>query len=116
MHIQSLRAKHDKNSVIEANGLIFRSQRYFIGGAVVVGENISYNFGKIEKIYLLDGIPFIFCEILGIETFDAHIHAFRVKRTGQFQLVKVRELYDYHALGIYSLRGSFYIPLRHHIS
>ena len=64
MHIQSLRAKHDKNSVIEANGLIFRSQRYFIGGAVVVGENMSYNLERLKRFICMMVFHLFFVKFL----------------------------------------------------
>ena len=103
-------------SVIEANGVIWRSQRYYTGVGVVINGDYSYTFAEIEKVYLICGVPYLYCEELKILMFDTHIHAYKVKRTSKFYLVKLRELYDYHPLGIYSLSNASFIPLRHHIS
>ena len=35
--------------------------------------------------------------------------------TDDLKLVRVAELYDYHPLGCYKVKGRFYVPPRHYI-
>ena len=103
-------------SVIEAKGVIWRSQRYYTGCAVVIDGNHTFKFAEIEKAYFIDGVPFVYCQILDVVSFNPHFHAYEVKKADSFRMVNLRNLYDYHPLGIYTLHKSCFIPMRHHIS
>ena len=89
------------------------SERY---NAVVLGiANDDYFLGKINCVLFHEAEVFLFCTAFSIKSFSFHYNSYDCVETDDLKLVKVAELYDYHPLGWYKVKGRFYVPLRHYI-
>ena len=91
-------------------------QRYNSGNVVVLGiANDDYFLGKINCVLFHEAEVFLFCTAFSIRSFSFHYNSYDCVETDDLKLVKVAELYDYHPLGCYKVKGRSYVPLRHYI-
>ncbi len=93
------------------------SVQYSVGSVVILGlENYEYSFGLIRYVFILKDKPFLCTELLEIDEYSTHYHAYKVTKTGDLRLCQVSELFDYHPLGLYHVQGSQYVTLRYTIA
>ncbi len=90
---------------------------YRQGSAVVLGElNGEYDFGRIDHIFIICGVPFLCCMKMCVCGFNEHYHSYMVEESVNFVLVQVKNLLDYHPLGVYQLHGRSFISLRYKLA
>ena len=100
----------------KARAVRVNGQRYNSGNVVVLGiANDNYILGKINCVIFHEAEVFLFCTVFSIESFSFHFNSYDCVETDGLKLIKVAELYDYHPLGCYKVKGRFYVPLRHYI-
>ncbi len=100
-----------------ATSVTITGTKYSQGSAVVLGEQYdSYEFGKIENIFIISGIPYLCCQKMEVCEFSAHYHSYSVQESNRFILVQAKDLLDYHPLGLYQVHGKMYITLRYKLS
>ena len=90
-------------------------QRYNSGNVVLGIANDDYFLGKINCVLFHEAEVFLFCIAFSIRSFPFHYNSYDCVETDDLKLVKVAELYDYHPLGCYKVKGRSYVPLRHYI-
>ncbi len=90
---------------------------YSQGSAVVLGVmNGEYEFGRIDQIFIIRGMPYLCCMKMDVSHFSEHYHSYIVEESSQFLLVQVKDLLDHHPLALYQLHGKMYITLRYKLA
>ena len=106
----------ESDLLTQSQAVIMDGQRYQQGEVVVVGfEDDEYVFGNIESCFFFQDTAYLLCNLLLINNFDSHFHAYLVSPGPNYKLLKIRDLLDYHPLGIYEINKTFYVPLRHYV-
>ena len=106
----------ERDLLTKSQAVVMNGQRYSSGNVVVLGvDNDEYIFGKISCALFYKENTYLLCNILLVNCFSFHFNSYNVVETDDYNLVKVSDLYDYHPLGCYKIRGRNYVPLRHHI-
>ena len=103
--------------VYRASGFRHSQGSYYINDIVILGSKYdTYIFGKIENIFFIIGVPYIFCKEYITVQFSTHLHAYEVSETfDRYTLIQLKDLLDHHVLGIYEVGGSYFIPLKHYV-
>ncbi len=106
-----------KLQVSTARSITVSGTKYRLGGAVVLGEKDgAYDFGKIEHIFIISGIPYMCCEKMNVTSFSEHYHSYMVEESSRFLMVQSEDLLDHHPLGLYQLHGKSFITLRYKLA
>ena len=88
-------------------------KRYNSGNVVVLGiANNDYFLGKINCVLFHEAEIFLSCTTFSIRSFSFHYNSYECVETDDLKLIKVAELYDYHPLGCYKVRGRISVPLK----
>ncbi len=91
--------------------------KYSVELAVVLSESHGqYEFGRIEHIFIISGKPYLCCRKLVVHEFSEHYHSYSVGESQEFVLVQVKDLLDYHPLGLYHLHGKTFITLKYKLA
>ena len=108
---------HSLNMLTRSKAVILNGQRYSHNEAVVVSFHLDeFVFGLIESVYFVNEEIYLLCNDLLIESYSCHYRAYEVLKTGTLTFLNIRELLDYHPLGVYYLSGKTYITLKYYIS
>ena len=100
----------------EAKSITIEGQRYSTGEGVVIDYiHDEYVFGMIEKVFIVGGQVYLYCNKVITECYDRHVHAYEICLTEQKMLLQIENLLDYHPLAIYEVNDQHYIVLRYHI-
>ena len=103
--------------VTECKAVVFDGQRYYCGDGVMLGfSNDEYKFGKIQSALIIHDEPYLCCNCLIVNQFDTHFHAYVVEESDSITIIRVRDLFDYHPLGIYQIHGCMYLLLKHFVT
>lgn len=114
--ITSCGIKDDQSTFSQAKAIYVDGQRYTSGESVLLSfTDDEYNFGMIEKVLLIHGLVYLYCNILETEFYEHHLHAYQVNPTGKKVILKIKDLLDYHPLAIYEMSDLMYTVLRYHI-
>ncbi len=118
-HIQLLLVPHlnGKLQVEMVKRVTVSGTTYSQGSAVVLSESDGdYQFGRIDHIFIMCGIPFLCCMKLEVSEFSEHYHSYIIQESPRYLLVRVRDLLDHHPLGLYQVHGKLYITLRYKLA
>ena len=89
-----------------------KGTKYSQGGVTVLEADIIPTFGLIIDLLVVDvDICLFVCEVLVVECFEEHLHAFKVfkERPASLAICKHKELADYHVLSLYKHHHSLYV-------
>ena len=100
--------------LMEASKISFHGQDYCQGSAVVIGKNNQLLLGEVITLFVCADIPHVLCDKL-FTSFDPHYNAYSVRRTGDYILLRIADLYDYHPLGIYRINQQCFVNLIHYV-
>ena len=105
----------DEQIFVLADGLKTDGAEYHKNDVVVLSFISTYVFGIVQKIIQISGKPYVYCKQLEVVEFKVHFHAYQVKETDKYSLIQVKDLYDYHPLGLYQIGNLSLVPLKHGI-
>ena len=102
-----------------ATKVVVRGQLYREGNCVIISMSEKPSFAKICHV-LLNSLNYeaVFLFVILYETvcFDNHYFSYRVKNTGQFDLVALSQVRAFHPLDIYQAENDdYFVPLRHKV-
>ena len=106
----------NKSQICQSKAVVVDGHRYESGEAVCIDfKDDEYVFSKIDSALFLNGLVYLLCLNMIVESFNSHLHAYKIIDTDRYHLVKVSELLDYHPLGIYTVSGKEYVSLKYFI-
>ena len=100
------------DTLMEASKMSFKGQTYCQGCAVVLGKTNELLLGEVITTFVCADIPLVLCDKL-FSSFHPHFNAFSVRRTNEYVLLRIADLYDFHPLGIYQINHQWYVNLIH---
>ena len=96
--------------------MYYEGQRYTSGEAVLIGiSGDDYQFGLVRFAILFRGVVSLFCEVLKTVCYNFYYNSYEVDRTGQYSLIEIGRLLDYHPLGICKVGLKSFVSLRHFV-
>ena len=96
--------------------MYYEGQRYTSGEAVLIGiSGDDYQFGLVRFAILFRGAVSLFCEVLKTVCYNFDYNSYEVDRTGQYSLIEIGRLLDYHPLGICKVGLKSFVSLRHFV-
>ena len=100
----------------KAHAVYYEGQRHTSGEAILIGiSRDDYQFGLIRFAILFKGVVSLFCEVLKTVCYNFHYNLYEVDSTGQYSLIEMGILLDYHPLGIHKVRLKSFVPWRHFV-
>ena len=91
------------------NGVTYREHLFVV--FKVDGHEIT--FAKINKIYVINGVSWLWCSLCNPDGYNRHQHAYMVTVRIQKCLLSVADLASYYNLPGYTINNCVYIALRH---
>ena len=85
---------------------------------VLSTDSLIPTFGSIFDILLVDvDLPLFVCELLEVEGFVEHYHAYTVVKQKPTPLTICRQsdFSDFHVLGLYKHGSAFYVVPKYHL-
>ena len=114
-HLRAMSLKSD-NILTKAPAVYFEGQKYTSGEAVLSCIfRDDHQFVLIRFAILFRGVVSLFCKVLKTVCYNFHYNSYEVDRTGQYSLIEMGRLLDYHLLGIYKIGLKSFVPLRHFV-
>ena len=114
--IENVCSVREDSMLIEAKAIIEDGHRYSRNEAVILDfVDDEYVFGKILKVFIVDNVVYLMCNVLVTECYNSHFHAYEVCDGYTNMLVEINKLFDYHPLGLYKLLDRFYVIMRYHV-
>ena len=114
--ISSILTLSENSLFIKSKSVYYKGQRYNRREAVVLNfSGDEYVFGLIEHVLFQNSTVYLLVDVLKIEYFDTHYHAYSVSSTENFNLIQIEDLLDYHPLAVYKANKVKLISLRHFI-
>ena len=102
--------------LLQAKAVVFEGQRYNIDEAMVVGfHNDEPLFGYIRSIWHFKSEIYVLCDLIIIIRFNPHYNNYEVLLSEVLDLVKLKNLFDFHSLGVYKIKNTLLLPLHHSI-
>ena len=104
------------DSVYSCQSVSVNGTKYGIETVVVAGiRNESPLFAVVKKCFVVGDIPYLMCCIHDTYEFLRHFHAYCLKETLEHRMFKISELFDWHPLSFYILKGYKAVVLHHFI-
>ena len=79
-----------------------------------MGNTNGLELGEVATLFVYDDTPFVLCDKL-FKAYDPHFNAYYVRRTSDYILLRLSDLYDYHPLGMYKFQKKSFVNLRHFV-
>ena len=95
-----------------------KGTKYSKGSVTVIEAAVIPTFGLIVDLLVVDvDVSFFVCEILTIEYYEEHLHAFKVTKETPVSLAicQHKELGDYHVLSLYKHHHSLYVVPKYNL-
>ena len=102
--------------LLQAKAVVFEGQRYNVDEVVVVGfHNDEPLFGYIRSIWHFKSEIYALCDLIIIIRFNPHYNSYEVLLSEVLDLVNLKNLFDFHPLGVYKTNNTLLLPLHHSI-
>ena len=97
--------------LLQAKAVVFEGQRYNVEEVVVVGfHDDEPLFGYIRSIWHFKSGIYALCDLIIIIRFNPHYNSYEVLLSAVLDLVNLKNLFDFHPLGVYKISNT----LLHH--
>ena len=98
--------------LLQAKAVVFEGQRYNVDEVVVVGfHNDEPLFGYIRSIWHFKSETCALCDLIIIIRFNPHYNSYEVLLSEVLDLVNLKNLFDFHPLGVYKFTNTLFLPL-----
>ena len=102
--------------LLQAKAVVFEGQRYNVEEVVVVGfHDDEPLFGYIRSIWHFKSGIYDLCDLIIIIRFNPHYNSYEVLLSAVLDLVNLKNLFDFHPLGVYKINNTLLLPVHHSI-
>ena len=102
--------------LLQAKAVVFEGQKYNVDEVVVVGfHNDEPMFGYIRSIWHFKSETYALCGLIIIIRFNPHYNSYEILLSEVLDPVNLKNLIDFHPLGVYKINNTLLLPLHHSI-
>ena len=100
--------------MLQPKAVVLEGQSYNVDEVVVVGfHNDEPLFDYIRSIWHFKGEIYVLCDLIIIIRFNPHYNSYEVLLSEVLDLVNLKNLFDFHPLGVYKISNLLLLPLHH---